>query len=160
MQRNPRQEYHMSYNTIAPHTVLHLSFKLRVPPNVLLAKSQEAATSIGSARGLIWKLWLVQGIPGVGQTYRLNAVAAPVGGMGVRVTLRGVRLPRRRPPAARALRAGRPARQRRAGGTSLRETWRNFTPDCPGHPSDQGDLKGAGSLSCCVTPLRLLAWPR
>jgi hypothetical protein len=41
-------------------TVLHLRFDLRVPPDVLLAKSREAAVTISSAKGLIWKVWLVR----------------------------------------------------------------------------------------------------
>jgi len=41
-------------------TVLHLRFKLRVPPHVLLARSREAATIIASVEGLIWKIWVSQ----------------------------------------------------------------------------------------------------
>jgi hypothetical protein len=40
------------------YTILHLRFKLRVPPDVLLAQSREAATIIASAEGLIWKIWV------------------------------------------------------------------------------------------------------
>jgi Putative mono-oxygenase ydhR len=40
--------------------VLHLRFKLRVPPEVLLAECGEAATVIASAEGLIWKIWVLQ----------------------------------------------------------------------------------------------------
>jgi hypothetical protein len=49
----------MSANS-ATYTVLHLRFKLRVPPNVLLAHSREAATIIASLEGLIWKIWVSQ----------------------------------------------------------------------------------------------------
>jgi hypothetical protein len=42
------------------HTVLHLRFKLRVPPDVLLAQGQEVATIIASVEGLIWKIWVSQ----------------------------------------------------------------------------------------------------
>jgi hypothetical protein len=41
-------------------TVLHLRFKLRVPPHVFLARSREAATIIASVEGLIWKIWVLQ----------------------------------------------------------------------------------------------------
>jgi hypothetical protein len=34
--------------------------KLRVPPDVFLAKSREAATVIASVEGLIWKIWILQ----------------------------------------------------------------------------------------------------
>ena len=44
----------------ATYTVLHLRFKLRVPPDVLLAHSREAATIIASVEGLIWKVWVLQ----------------------------------------------------------------------------------------------------
>ena len=50
----------MSEKTAKTHTVLHLRFKLRVPPHVLLAHSREAATIIASAEGLIWKIWVLQ----------------------------------------------------------------------------------------------------
>src|SRR4029077_12472064 len=33
---------------------------LRVPPDVLLAKSRGAASIIASVEGLIWKIWLMQ----------------------------------------------------------------------------------------------------
>ncbi|PYX40192.1 MAG: hypothetical protein DMG81_07095 [Acidobacteria bacterium] len=46
--------------TTTTYTVLHLRFKLRVPPDVLLAQSQEAATIIASVEGLIWKMWVLQ----------------------------------------------------------------------------------------------------
>ena len=42
------------------YTVLHLRFKLRVAPDVFLAKSREAATIIASVEGLIWKIWALQ----------------------------------------------------------------------------------------------------
>jgi hypothetical protein len=50
----------MSEKSATAHTVLHLRFKLRVPPDVLLAHSREAATSIASVEGLIWKIWVLQ----------------------------------------------------------------------------------------------------
>ena len=50
----------MSEKSAATYTVLHLRFKLRVPPDALLAKSREAAIAIASVKGLIWKVWLVQ----------------------------------------------------------------------------------------------------
>jgi Putative mono-oxygenase ydhR len=39
-------------------TVLHLRFKLRVPPAVLLPECREAAIQIAAVEGLIWKIWL------------------------------------------------------------------------------------------------------
>ena len=48
----------MSKKSATTYTVLHLRFKLRVPPDVLLAQSQEAATIIASVEGLIWKIWV------------------------------------------------------------------------------------------------------
>ena len=42
------------------YTVLHLRFKLRVAPDVFLAKSREAATIIASVEGVIWKIWVLQ----------------------------------------------------------------------------------------------------
>jgi hypothetical protein len=42
------------------YTVLHLRFKLRIPPNVFLAGSREAAAIIASIKGLIWKIWISQ----------------------------------------------------------------------------------------------------
>jgi hypothetical protein len=48
----------MSEKSCITYTVLHLRFKLRVPPDVLLAKSREAATIIASVEGLIWKIWV------------------------------------------------------------------------------------------------------
>jgi hypothetical protein len=50
----------MSEKNATTYAVLHLRFKLRVPPDVLLAKSREAAVTIASVKGLIWKVWLVQ----------------------------------------------------------------------------------------------------
>jgi len=44
----------------ASYTVLHLRFKSRVPPDVLLSRSREAASSIASVEGLIWKIWVSQ----------------------------------------------------------------------------------------------------
>src|SRR5215471_3582594 len=40
------------------HTILHLRFKLRVSPEVLLDQSREAAAAIASVGGLIWKIWV------------------------------------------------------------------------------------------------------
>jgi hypothetical protein len=50
----------MSEKSATTYTVLHLRFKLRVPPDVLLAHSREAATTMASVGGLIWKIWLLQ----------------------------------------------------------------------------------------------------
>jgi Putative mono-oxygenase ydhR len=50
----------MSEKSATSYTVLHLRFKLRIPPDVFLAKSREAATTIASVEGLIWKIWLLQ----------------------------------------------------------------------------------------------------
>ena len=50
----------MSEKSATPYTVLHLRFKLRVPPDVLLGHSREAATIIASVEGLIWKIWVLQ----------------------------------------------------------------------------------------------------
>src|SRR5215471_1581475 len=50
----------MSEKSATTYTVLQLRFKLRVPPDVLLAQSREAATIIASVEGLIWKIWLLQ----------------------------------------------------------------------------------------------------
>jgi hypothetical protein len=33
---------------------------LRVPPDVFLAQSREAATVIASVEGLVWKIWILQ----------------------------------------------------------------------------------------------------
>ena len=50
----------MSEKSTTTYTVLHLRFKLRVSPNVFLAKSREAAAIIASVEGLIWKIWLMK----------------------------------------------------------------------------------------------------
>jgi Putative mono-oxygenase ydhR len=50
----------MSEKSATPYTVLHLRFKLRVPPDVFLARSREAATVIASVKGLVWKIWILQ----------------------------------------------------------------------------------------------------
>ena len=49
----------MSESNATTYTVLHLRFKLRVPPDVLLSHSREGATTIASVEGLIWKIWLL-----------------------------------------------------------------------------------------------------
>jgi putative monooxygenase ydhR len=48
----------MSEKSASTYTVLHLRFKLRVSPDVLLAKSRNAATFIATVEGLIWKIWV------------------------------------------------------------------------------------------------------
>ena len=50
----------MSEKSAATYTVLHLRFKLRVPPNVLLEHCREAANIIASVEGLIRKIWVLQ----------------------------------------------------------------------------------------------------
>jgi Putative mono-oxygenase ydhR len=50
----------MSEKSATPYTVLHVRLKLRVPPHVFLGKSREAATTIASVEGLIWKIWTLQ----------------------------------------------------------------------------------------------------
>src|SRR5437879_452914 len=61
MPRQTHWRHEMSKKTTTTtYTVLHLRFKLRVPPDVLLAQSQEAATIIASVEGLIWKMWVLQ----------------------------------------------------------------------------------------------------
>jgi hypothetical protein len=50
----------MSEKSASTYTVLHLRFKLRVPPDIFLAHSQEAAAIIASVEGLIWKIWVFQ----------------------------------------------------------------------------------------------------
>ena len=50
----------MSEKSATTYTVLHMRFKLRVPPHVLFARSREAATVIASVEGLIWKIWVLQ----------------------------------------------------------------------------------------------------
>jgi hypothetical protein len=48
----------MSEKSVIPYTLLHLRFILRVSPEVLIAKCQEAANVIAFAEGLIWKIWV------------------------------------------------------------------------------------------------------
>ena len=50
----------MSEKSATTSTILHLRFKLRVRPDVFLAKSREAAAIIASAEGLIWKIWVFE----------------------------------------------------------------------------------------------------
>lgn len=50
----------MSVNSATSITVLHMRFKLQVPPDVFLAKCREAASFIASAEGLVWKIWILQ----------------------------------------------------------------------------------------------------
>jgi hypothetical protein len=50
----------MSEKSVTNYTVLHLRFKLRVPPDVLLAHSRNAATIIASVEDLIWKIWILR----------------------------------------------------------------------------------------------------
>jgi hypothetical protein len=50
----------MSEKSATAYTVLHLRFKLRVSPELLLAHSREAANVIASVEGLIWKIWVLQ----------------------------------------------------------------------------------------------------
>lgn len=50
----------MSEKSAITYTVLHMRFKLRVPPDVFLAHSREAAAIIASVEGLIWKIWILQ----------------------------------------------------------------------------------------------------
>ena len=50
----------MSEKSATSYTVLHLRFKLRVQPDVFLAHSREAATTIASAEGLLWKIWVLK----------------------------------------------------------------------------------------------------
>ena len=50
----------MPEKSVTPFTVLHLRFKLRVPPGALLAHCREAATIMASIEGLIWKIWVLQ----------------------------------------------------------------------------------------------------
>lgn len=42
----------------ATHAILHLRFKLRMPPDVFLAHSRGVAAAIASVEGLIWKIWV------------------------------------------------------------------------------------------------------
>jgi hypothetical protein len=50
----------MSEKSATTYTVLQLRFKLRVPPNVLVAKSREAASFIATVEGLIWKILVLR----------------------------------------------------------------------------------------------------
>jgi putative monooxygenase ydhR len=50
----------MSEKNVTANTILHLRFKLRVPPNVLLAKSREAASFVATVEGLIWKIFVLR----------------------------------------------------------------------------------------------------
>ena len=49
----------MSEKNPATCTILHLRFRLRVSPHLLLDQSREAANKIASLQGLVWKIWLV-----------------------------------------------------------------------------------------------------
>jgi hypothetical protein len=55
---NKLEENKMSEKSATTYTVLHLRFRLRVPPQILLAHTREAATVIASVVGLIWKIWI------------------------------------------------------------------------------------------------------
>jgi Putative mono-oxygenase ydhR len=48
----------MSEKSQTTSTILHLRFKLRVPPDVILGHSRERACNIASVEGLIWKIWV------------------------------------------------------------------------------------------------------
>jgi hypothetical protein len=50
----------MSEKSANTYTLLHLRFKLRVPPTVALVQCREAAHVIASVEGLIWKIWVFQ----------------------------------------------------------------------------------------------------
>jgi hypothetical protein len=50
----------MSEKSATTYTVLQLRFKLRVPPDLLLAESRAAASFIATVEGLIWKIWVLQ----------------------------------------------------------------------------------------------------
>jgi hypothetical protein len=50
----------MSEKSAITYTVLQLRFKLRMPPDVFLTHSREAASVIASVEGLIWKIWVLQ----------------------------------------------------------------------------------------------------
>jgi len=70
----------MSEETSPGYAVLHLRFNLRVPPDMVLSHSYDAAKKIASIEGLIWKIWLLererQEVGGVYLfTSRANAVA-------------------------------------------------------------------------------------
>jgi len=51
--RNVREECYSLYRP-AP------ALQVAVPPHVFLGKSREAATTISSVEGLIWKIWVLQ----------------------------------------------------------------------------------------------------
>jgi Putative mono-oxygenase ydhR len=53
----------MPEKSATTYTILHLRFNLRVLPDVLLAKSRQAATVISTVEGLIWKIWVMQEEP-------------------------------------------------------------------------------------------------
>jgi Putative mono-oxygenase ydhR len=59
----------MSEKSATTCTILHLRFKLRVPPDVVLAHSREAANIIASVEGLIWKIWVFKQESEVGGVY-------------------------------------------------------------------------------------------
>jgi Putative mono-oxygenase ydhR len=50
----------MSEDKASMLTILHLRFKVRVSPDAFLAHSREAATTIATVEGLIWKIWVFQ----------------------------------------------------------------------------------------------------
>ncbi|HXH66098.1 MAG TPA: YdhR family protein [Candidatus Limnocylindrales bacterium] len=50
----------MSEKSATTYAVLHLRFKLRVPPKVFLAHGGEAAATIASVEGLVWKIWVFE----------------------------------------------------------------------------------------------------
>ena len=50
----------MSEKRATTYTVLHLRYKLRVPPDVFLARSREAATVMASVEDLVWKIWILK----------------------------------------------------------------------------------------------------
>lgn len=50
----------MPEKSATTRTILHLRFKLRVPPDAFLAQSRDAAAIITRVEGLIWKIWILQ----------------------------------------------------------------------------------------------------
>jgi hypothetical protein len=48
----------MSEKSASTLTILHMRLKLRIPANVFLSHSREAAIKIASVQGLIWKVWV------------------------------------------------------------------------------------------------------
>lgn len=50
----------MSAKSATTYTVLHLRFRLRVPPHFQAAPIRDAAHTIASVKGLIWKIWVTQ----------------------------------------------------------------------------------------------------